>query len=210
MKELNYNGFCSEEQYEQVKDIIIEGIDEYTDGIMITCRTLMNGKKEVEVDVLTESGHDLTYHLDEYGVNYVNCEGPNFPIQECKILVALDYAAEFVFQIIDIEDRKRDLKKFLEGDESVLPNCDVIRDRAIEAKAKFEEAVVRGKKFKVETDVVRFIGGGAFTWQEDIIIPILEEHYGIELTKSGRKYLFFNSKDISNVLAVAEYDEHSI
>lgn len=190
----NFNGFATEEQYEAIKDIIIPAIDEYTDTIMIICHTLSNGRKNVEVDVDTKSGHSLRYHMDEDGVFYVNTEGENFPIQECKILVRLDETAEKIFNIIDTYDRQENLKKFLGGDESVISTNDEYRkDLAITAKANLDNAI-NTNTTKISKGIVRDVASGVFLWREEDIIPILEEHYGLSLTNSGNKFYYFEYK----------------
>lgn len=195
MEQKKNNGFATEKEYEAVKNIILPGIDDYTDTVMIICHTLQNGRKNVEVLVDTKSGHSLRYHMDEDGVFYVNTEGENFPIQECKILVTLNDAAWGVFQEVNGNAAKENLKKFLGGDESTLTDIQVVRASAIDAKAKFGEAI-NAKKTKIEKDTIRDIGYGVALWRDEDIFPILEEHYGITVTNKGNKYCHFKYNQV--------------
>lgn len=98
MEQKKYNGFASEEQYEAVLDIVMDEIDEYTETVMVEHEE--NPVEEyVVVTVETiNTHHILKYYVNKKGVFYVNCEGPNFPSTECKILVALnDCALEIAY-----------------------------------------------------------------------------------------------------------------
>lgn len=187
----DFNGFATEEQYEAVKDIIVDEIDDYTDTIMVICHTLQNGEKNVEVDVDTKSGHSLRYHMDKNGVFYVNTEGENFPIQECKILVALDDCSREIFGIINTYDSQVRLKQFLGGDDSSLYEfTETIKGKAISARDTLDNTI-KADVCKIEKDTIRDIGFGVCLWRDEDIFPILEEHYGITVTNRGNKYIYF-------------------
>ena len=190
MQNKNFNGFTSEAQYEAVANIVINAIDKYTNSIAVYCNTLQNGQKNVEVDVETESGHSLRYHMDSNGVFYVNTEGENFPIQECKILVALNREAGRIFDTIDSIDGQENLKKFLCGDNSVLRSSETARDSAIAAKANLDNAI-NAKTTKIHKDIIKDTATGVFLWRDEDIIPVIEEHYGIHLKSKGNSYYYF-------------------
>ena len=190
MKDKNFNGFASEAQYEAVANIVINAIDKYTNSIAISCNTLQNEQKNVEVDVETESGHNLRYHIDSNGVFYVNTEGENFPIQECKILVALNGEAGRIFDTIGNIDGQENLKKFLCGDNSVLRSSETVRDLATAAKANLDNAI-NTKTTKIHKDIIKDTAIGVFLWRDEDIIPVIEEHYGIHFKSKGNSYYYF-------------------
>ena len=190
MKNKEFNGFASEAQYEAVANIVIKAIDEYTNSIAVFCNTLWNGQKNVEVDVETESGHNLRYHMDSNGVFYVNTEGENFPIQECKILVALNRETGGIFDTIDNIDGQENLKKFLCGDNSVLNSNENVRDLSIAAKANLDNAI-KTKTTKIHKNIIKDTATGVFLWRDEYIIPVIEEHYGIRFKNKGNSYYYF-------------------
>lgn len=92
------NGFATKEQYEMVLDIVMDEIDKYTTTVMVK-REENSIEEYVVVTVETiNTHHILSYYINEKGVFYVNCKGPNFPITECKILVALNDCAAEIFK----------------------------------------------------------------------------------------------------------------
>lgn len=190
MENGKYNGFASEAQYEAAANIVIKAIDDYIDTIMVLCNTLQNGQKNVEVDVETKSGHSLRYHMDSNGVFYVNTEGENFPVQECKILVALNREAGAIFDTIDNIDGQEKLKKFLCGDNSVLNSNEMVRDLSIAAKANLDKAI-NAKQTKIHKNIIKDTATGVFLWRDEYIIPVIEEHYGIRLKNKGNSYYYF-------------------
>ena len=95
-----YLGFNTEEEYMTVSKIILKAIDDYTETVHLELKENPVEKYLIITITTEEQEHFARYFVNKAGVFYVNTESNNFPIKECKILVALHNCAKELFDII--------------------------------------------------------------------------------------------------------------
>ena len=192
MNEKNYNGFSSEEEYEEVMGIIKNAIDDYTDTIAIELTTNSVEKYVVVMVETKELNHFAKYFVNDKGVFYVNLESENMPIMECKIFTALNKCTEDVFRVLDCDDRQNALKKFLDGDDTAV--SEKVREDAIKHRNDLDWAF-HSVELKVEKAKIWNIAQDfGFINREHLTIAPIERHYGVKMYNEGNKYYNFKHR----------------
>lgn len=95
-----YMGFNTEEEYMTVSKIVLKAIEDYTESVHLELKENPVEKYLIITITTDEQEHFVRYFVNKAGVFYVNTESKNFPIKECKILVALHNCAKDLFDIV--------------------------------------------------------------------------------------------------------------
>ena len=97
MEQKNYNGFASEEQYEEAMNIIKNAIDEYTSTVMVEKK-----KTSIAVTIWTKTNQYMVrYWMDSDGVFRVDVDANCMASEECKIMVAINEKAGEIFKVME-------------------------------------------------------------------------------------------------------------